>query len=341
MDDKQRIVVIPQATATIISDMIIIHINAGKKSKVSSTTVDPIQLSIFGHRFMGVAEQMGRALQRLGNLRPGDVILSNSPLCGGTHLPGLTVITPILDEAGEKIIFWTASQGHHVDIGGILPGSMPSNSKELWGKNAVIKAFKIIKNGEFQEKELIDLLMAPAQFPGCQGTRCLQDNILNIKAQAAANHRGSQLINSLIADFGLDTVQLYMERVQHAAELAVRDMLKMIYKTTDGEPLQAIDYMDDETAIQLKVTIDPTTGGATFDFEGTGPEAYGNWNAPIAICNSAIIFALRCMVSLDIPLNQGAIRPITVLIPPTPSCAPLNPPLSAPVTYSPRNASSV
>ncbi|KAH8678956.1 Hydantoinase B/oxoprolinase-domain-containing protein [Tricladium varicosporioides] len=364
MDDKQTILVIPSATATVLSDMVIIDIQAGGKRKISAEKADPIQLSIFGHRFMGVAEQMGRALQKTSvstnikerldfsctifssdgglvanaphvpamigsmafavkwqmdhwgsNLRPGDIILSNSPVCGGTHLPDLTVITPIFDSEGKNIIFWTASRGHHADIGGILPGSMPPNSKELWEEGAVIKSFKVVEGGIFKDKELVDLLMAPAQIPGCQGTRCLQDNISDIKAQAAANHRGSQLIHSLIADYGLDTVQLYMEEIQRAAELAVRDMLKTIYHTTNGKPLEAIDFMDDGTPIQLKVTIDPSTGGAIFDFEGTGPEAYGNWNAPIAICNSSIIFALRCMVNMDIPLNQGAIRPISVLVP--------------------------
>lgn len=148
-------------------------------------------------------------------------------VCGGTHLPDLTVITPIFDAEGKDIIFWTASRGDHADvslhpvfslpdclliflqIGGTLPGSMPPNSKELWEEGAVIKAFKVIEGGEFKEKELIDLLMAPAQLPECQGTRCLRDNISDIKAQAAANHRGSQLIHSLIDDYGLAIVQFY------------------------------------------------------------------------------------------------------------------------------------
>ncbi|ORY58448.1 Hydantoinase B/oxoprolinase-domain-containing protein [Pseudomassariella vexata] len=364
MDSKQTIVVIPRSTATILSDTVVIDVDVDKKEEVSSSTVDPIQLSIFGHRFMGVAEQMGRALQKTSvstnikerldfsctvfspdgglvanaphvpamigsmafavkwqmeywgsDLCPGDVILSNSPICGGTHLPDLTVITPVFDAKGENIIFWTASRGHHADIGGILPGSMPPNSKELWEEGAVIKAFKVVEGGEFKEKELTELLMAPGKIPGCQGTRCLRDNISDIKAQAAANHRGSQLIGRLIEDYGLEAVQFYMEEIQGAAEMAVRDMLKTIYKMTGGKALEAVDYMDDGTAIQLKVTIDPTTGGAVFDFEGTGPEAYGNWNAPIAICNSSIIFALRCMVNIDMPLNQGAIRPISVHIP--------------------------
>ncbi|TVY28684.1 Uncharacterized protein LHYA1_G002437 [Lachnellula hyalina] len=258
IDSSQTLVVPPEATASILSSMVILDISSSAKKEISSKTVDPIQLSIFGHRFMGVAEQMGRALQKTSvstnikerldfsctvfspegglvanaphvpamigsmafavkwqmdywgdNLRPGDVILSNSPVCGGTHLPDLTVITPIFDTEGKDIIFWTASRGHHADIGGTLPGSMPPNSKELWEEGAVIKAFKVIEGGEFKEKELIDLLMAPAQSPGCQGTRCLRDNISDIKAQAAANHRGSQLIHSLIGDYGLEIVQFY------------------------------------------------------------------------------------------------------------------------------------
>ncbi|KAL2421744.1 5-oxoprolinase 1 [Exophiala dermatitidis] len=364
IDNNQTIIITPQSVATILSNMVVIDVAASKKDPISETTVDPIQLSIFGHRFMGVAEQMGRSLQKTsvstnikerldfsctvfspdgglvanaphvpamigsmafavkwqiehwkGDLRPGDVILSNSPICGGTHLPDLTVITPIFDEAGEKIIFWTASRGHHADIGGVLPGSMPPNSKELWEEGAVIKAFKVVKNGEFKEEELTALLMEPQKYPNCSGTRCLRDNISDIKAQAAANHRGSQLIHSLIRDYGLEIVQFYMEQIQSAAEHAVRDMLRAIYKKTSGKPLYATDYMDDGTRICLKVTIDPVSGGAVFDFEGTGPEAYGNWNAPIAICHSAIIFALRCMVNMDIPMNQGAIRPVEVKIP--------------------------
>ncbi|KPM41857.1 Uncharacterized protein C11D3.15 [Neonectria ditissima] len=364
IDDKQTIVIVPEATATRLSNTVVIDVHVGSKATLSSKQANPIQLSIFGHRFMGVAEQMGRALQKTSvstnikerldfsctvfspdgglvanaphvpamigsmafavkwqiqhwgdKLRPGDVILSNAPDCGGTHLPDLTVITPVFNDEGNKIIFWTASRGHHADIGGILPGSMPPNSKELWEEGAVIKSFKVIEGGEFKEQELTELLMAPAQSPGCQGTRCLKDNISDIKAQAAANHRGSQLIHGLIDDYGLEVVQFYMEEIQGAAERAVRDMLRTIYKSTDGKALEAVDFMDDGTPIQLRVSIDEASGGAIFDFEGTGPEAYGNWNAPIAICHSAIIFALRCMVSMDMPLNQGAIRPIDVRIP--------------------------
>ncbi|RDW84890.1 aspartate aminotransferase-2 [Coleophoma cylindrospora] len=364
MDDKQTIIIVPGSSATILSETVVIDIESHVQDSVSAEQVDPIQLSIFGHRFMGIAEQMGRALQQTSvstnikerldfsctifspdgglvanaphvpamigsmafavkwqidhwgkDLHPGDVILSNAPVCGGTHLPDLTVITPIFDAEGKNIIFWTASRGHHADIGGVLPGSMPPNSKHLWEEGAVIHAFKVVEKGVFKDQEVTELLMAPEQIPGCKGTRCLRDNISDIKAQAAANHRGSQLILSLVQDYSLETVQFYMEEIQRAAEVSVRNMLKDIYAKSPGESLYAVDYMDDGTPIQLKVTIDPSTGGAIFDFEGTGREAYGNWNAPIAICNSAIIFALRCMVDMDIPLNQGAIRPIQVKIP--------------------------
>lgn len=364
INDTQTLVIVPGADATILTNNVVVDIQTGEKHEVSSTVVDPIQASIFAHRFMGVAEQMGRALQKTSvstnikerldfsctvfspdgglvanaphvpamigsmafavkwqiqhwgdRLKPGDVLLSNSPICGGTHLPDLTVITPVFDEAGEKIIFWTASRGHHADIGGILPGSMPPNSKALWEEGAVIESFKVIEGDEFQEEQLTALLMAPAAIDGCSGTRCLRDNISDIKAQAAANHRGAQLIHSLIRDYTLPTVLLYMEEIQSVAELAVRNMLKTIHNRVGGRTLTAIDYMDDGTPIQLQVSIDPVTGSAVFDFEGTGPEAYGNWNAPIAICHSSIIFALRCMVSVEIPLNQGAIRPIDVRIP--------------------------
>lgn len=121
----------------------------------------------------------------------------------------MTVITPIFDAAGENIIFWTASRGHHADIGGILPGSMPPNSRELWEEGAVSTAFKVVEKRIFKEQELTELLMAPQNIEGCQGTTCLRDNISDIKAQAAANHKGSQLIHSLIGQYGLGTVQLY------------------------------------------------------------------------------------------------------------------------------------
>lgn len=323
IDNTQTIIVPPQCVARLLPSIIAIDIENQAKPQVSTEGSDPIQLTIFGHRFMGISEQMGRALQKTSvstnikerldfscavfapdgslvsnaphvpamigsmayavkwqiqhwgdRLRPGDVILSNSPSCGGVHLPDMTTITPVYDPKGENIIFWTASRGHHADVGGILPGSMPPNSREIWEEGAVFEAFKVVDKGVLDEAGLIDRLMAPAQYPGCSATRCLKDNLSDIRAQIAANNRGSQLIQFLIADYGLEVVQFYMSEIQKAAEMAVRNLLKETAKKR-GSKFQAVDYMDDGTAIKLAITIDESTGGAVFDFTGTGREVYG------------------------------------------------------------------
>lgn len=381
IDATQTLLVEPNTTANILSDVVIIDVETIAAANISAVEADPIQLSIFGHRFMGIAEQMGRALQKTsvstnikerldfsctifspdgslvanaphvpamigsmayavkwqiehwkGGLRPGDVILSNSPVCGGVHLPDMTTITPVFNEAGNDIIFWTAARGHHADVGGLLPGSMPPTSKWLWEEGAVFEAFKVVENGIFKEDELAQKLLEPAQFPGCSGTRCLQDNISDIRAQIAANHRGAQLIHGLIYDYGMDVVQFYMQEIQGVSELAVRTLLKRIAEKNRGKALEAIDHMDDGTPICLKVDIDEGSGEATFDFTGTGSEVYGelsstqcgivlglttsgNWNAPIAITHSSILYALRCMVGAEMPLNQGAIRTNKIIVP--------------------------
>ncbi|KAG4442364.1 hypothetical protein IFR05_002142 [Cadophora sp. M221] len=363
IDKTQTILINPKSVATILSGMVVIDVVAQSQATISSTTLDPIQLSVFRHRFMGVAEQMGRALQKTsvsanikerldfscaiftpegylvanaphvpamigsmafavrgqidlwkGKLQNGDVLLSNSPEHGGVHLPDFTVITPVFDDQGKDIIFWAASRGHHADVGGILPGSMPPTSREIWEEGALVESFLLVRDGVFAEKELTKLIYEdPAQYPGCSGTRCLGDNISDLKAQAAANYTGIRLIHQLIAEYTMDVVQYYMKAIQDSADLAVRNLLKDIVKTT-GNVLQAVDFMDDGTPICLKITIDSDTGSAIFDFTGTGPEVYGNWNAPIAICNSAVIYSLRCLVKSDIPLNQGCINPINIIV---------------------------
>lgn len=363
-DKTQTIVVTPGATAYILSSSVYIEVQKVDNSRADHNEVDPIQLSIFNHRFMGVAEQMGRALQKTSistnikerldftcsvfspsgglvanaphvpamigsmafavkwqiehwkdQIHDGDVILSNAPEAGGTHLPDLTVITPVFDSNGT-IIFWTASRGHHADIGGTLPGSMPPNSRELWEEGAFFKAFKLVENGRFKEKELAEILYTePNKIEGCSGSRCLNDNIADLKAQIAANNKGVDLIRSLMEEYGQDVVHLYMEMIQKSSELAVRNLLKTVYESFGSEPLEGEDFMDDGTPIHLKVTIHPEDWSADFDFTGTGPEVYANWNAPIAITHSSIIFSLRCMVNSDIPLNQGCIAPINVIVP--------------------------
>ncbi|XP_048862389.1 5-oxoprolinase isoform X2 [Brienomyrus brachyistius] len=333
------------------------------------TELNAVQLSIFSHRFMSIAEQMGRVLQRtsistnikerldfscavfgpdgglvsnaphipvhLGamqetvqyqiramgsDLRDGDVLLSNHPCAGGSHLPDLTVITPVFRKGITGPVFFVASRGHHADIGGITPGSMPPHSTSLQQEGAVFISFKLVTDGIFQEEAVTASLLAPAQYPGCSGTRNLHDNLSDLRAQVAANQRGCRLVLELIDSYGLEVVQAYMGYIQSNAELAVRDMLKEFARRrrqqTGSLEVEAEDHMDDGTPIRLRIQINEEEGSAVFDFTGTGTEVWGNCNAPRAITFSALIYSLRCMVGQDIPLNQGCLTPIQVIIPP-------------------------
>ncbi|KAJ4376062.1 hypothetical protein N0V83_001343 [Neocucurbitaria cava] len=252
----------------------------------------------------------------LGQLRPGDVIVANHPISGGTHLPDITCITPVFDDAGETIIFYTASRGHHQEIGGILPGSMPAGSVELHEEGAMIVSEYLVRDGVFDEELVTKVLLHdPAQYPGCSGTRKLADNINDLKAQVSANAKGAALVADLITERGLATVHLNMHAITANAEACVRDFMKRTYKETGGKPLQALDFMDDGTPIKLTITISPEDGSAHFDFTGTGEEGYHSFNAPQAIARSATLYVLRCLINQDIPLNEGCLRPLTFTIP--------------------------
>ncbi|KAL2847756.1 Hydantoinase B/oxoprolinase-domain-containing protein [Aspergillus pseudoustus] len=364
IDETQTVVVNPNATVHVLDTCVLIDLESAPRAATYSSAVDPVRLSIFGHRFMSVAEQMGRTLQKtsvstnikerldfscalfspdgglvanaphvpvhlgsmqfavryqhkrwLGKLKEGDVLVSNHPMSGGTHLPDVTVVTPVFKRGTDEIIFYVASRGHHADIGGILPGSMPPNSTELWQEGTAIESEKVVSNGVFNEARMRELFLdIPSQYKGCSGSRNLSDNISDLKAQIAANARGITLIWNLIEEYGLDTVQMYMYEIQKTAELAVRNLLKDMYHQYGGRPLEALDFMDDGTPIKLTITIDKE-GSAVFDFNGTGPEVHGNINAPEAITHSAIIYALRCMIKSDIPLNQGCLSPVDIRIP--------------------------
>lgn len=379
VDKTQTIVVGPNSSGRFDASKDLLVLDVAPESsnkferKEDDMEIEPVKLSVFRHRFFGIAEQMGRVLQMVsvsanikerldfscaiftpdghlvanaphvpamigsmafavksqiveweGKLRDGDVLLSNSPAYGGVHLPDLTVITPVFDVKDKsKIIFWTASRGHHADVGGILPGSMPPTSKHLSEEGALFESFLLIRDGTFQDAELERILcVEPAKYPGCSGSRCFQDNVTDIKAQAAANHCGIRLVRKLIDEYTMPVVQLYMGAIQDAAELAIRNLFKslaakhMSKQTAVGDlQLTAIDHMDDGTPICLTVTISPETGSAVLDFTGTGAQVLGNWNAPEAITNSAVLYALRCMVGNDIPLNHGCIKPIRLVIP--------------------------
>lgn len=365
IDKTQTIVVDPNAVATSLTNHIILDLEARNKVNLDVKAIDPIQLSVFGHRFMSIAEQMGQTLQKTsisanikerldfscaifspdgglvanaphipvhlgsmstavayqknmweGKLQDGDVLVANHPAHGGSHLPDITVVTPVFRPNSDQIIFWAASRGHHSDIGGITAGSMPPFSKEIWEEGAMITGFKVVKAGKFDEDGIVDLLYTqPGKYPGCSGSRSLSDSISDLKAQIAANNKGIALLRSMIDDFGLDVVQFYMYGIQKNAELAVRELLKGFCKSQETCVLRAHDQLDDGTAIQLAITIDPETGDAVFDFEGTGSQVYGNLNAPRAITQSAVLYVLRSLISESIPLNQGCLVPIDIRIP--------------------------
>uniref|UniRef100_A0A7N5ZZY7 5-oxoprolinase, ATP-hydrolysing n=1 Tax=Anabas testudineus TaxID=64144 RepID=A0A7N5ZZY7_ANATE len=302
---------------------------------VLGTELNAVQLSIFSHRFMSIAEQMGRVLQRTSistNIKerldfscavfgPDGGLVSNAPHIP-VHLGAMqeTVQYQVFRKGVSGPVFFVASRGHHADIGGITPGSMPPHSTSLQEEGAVFTSFKLVTGGIFQEEALTEALMAPAQYPGSSGTRNLHDNLSDLRAQVAANQRGSQLVEELIDSYGLAVVQAYMGYIQSNAELAVRDMLRDFahrrQQQTGSLDVESEDFMDDGTPIRLRVQINEKEGSAVFDFTGTGTEVWGNCNAPRAITLSALIYCLRCMVGQDIPLNQGCLTPIKVIIPP-------------------------
>ena len=339
---------------------IIIHLEPLAAQKLNSG-VDPVNLAIFSHRFMSIAEQMGRVLQKtalstnikerldfscaifdqLGSLvanaphvpvhlgamseavrkqvalrgnslRPGDVLISNHPAAGGSHLPDITVITPVWQNNGIR--FFVASRGHHSYTGEISPGSMPPFSRTLDDEGVHIKSFKMIDQGRFRENRLTELLLSPA-YP----VRNLETVLADLKAQAAANQRGIDLLTGLIDEASEEVVLAYMKHIQENAETAVRTMLKKLavdMQTAGAErSFESEDFLDNGSRIRLKLSIDPESGSACFDFTGTGHEMSENLNAPFAVTQSAILYALRCLIREDIPLNQGCLNPVKIIIP--------------------------
>jgi len=262
----------------------------------------------------GIDEKTG--IKREG-IQKNDVFVSNHPqLAGGSHLPDMTVVTPVFSPTSpEDILFFVASRGHHADVGGIAPGSMPPHSKFLHEEGAMVVAFKLVRDGQFDESGITKILQEPANLPGNSGTRNLSDNLSDLRAQVAANHSGIGLLQQLVQEYSLPVVQAYMAFIQKNAEIAVRQMLKEFCKSHGSCVVSATDYMDDGSPITLRITISPDSGNALFDFTGTGPQVLANHNAPPAVTYSAVIYALRSLVDSDIPLNQGCLQPISFIIP--------------------------
>ncbi|MGW3910887.1 hydantoinase B/oxoprolinase family protein [Streptomyces sp. NPDC005070] len=317
------------------------------------TQADPVLLEVFNNLFMSIAEQMGARLEstaqsvnikeRLdfscalfdpdGNLvanaphipvhlgsmgtsvqevlrrrgdgmRPGDTYAVNDPYHGGTHLPDVTVITPVFETEGERILFYVASRGHHAEIGGIAPGSMPANSRTIDEEGILFDNWLLAENGRFREAETQALLTAPPH-----PSRNPRTNLADLRAQIAANRKGVDEVGRMIEDFGLDVVQAYMRHVQDNAEEAVRRVIDTLqggecaYETDSG------------AVIRVRVSVDRDARSATVDFTGTSAQLGTNFNAPFAVVNAAVLYVFRTLVDDDIPLNDGCLRPLRIVVP--------------------------
>jgi len=240
-----------------------------------------------------------------GRLKPGDVCALNAPYNGGTHLPDITVCTPVFDEAGREIIFWVASRGHHADVGGITPGSMSPRATTIEEEGVYIDNFKLVDRGRFREQELNELLSG-AKYPA----RNPVQNVNDLKAQIAANEKGVRELKKIIADFGFDVVHAYMGHVQDNAAESVRRVLDRLH---DSE----FSYeMDQGTFIKVKITVNKQKREATVDFTGTSPQQPTNFNAPSPVTRAAVLYVFRVMVDDEIPMNAGCLRPIKIVVPP-------------------------
>ena len=320
---------------------------------------DPVTLEIFNNQFAGIAEQMGITLRNtsasvnvkerldfscaiftpagdlvvnaphipvhLGAMgetvravlaenramRPGDVLVTNDPYRGGAHLPDVTVVTPVHDRETGRLLFFTASRAHHAEIGGIVPGSMPPFSRNLAEEGVLIGNFKVVDAGRPRLEELRGLLLS-----GPYPTRAVEDNLADVTAQIAANHQGARDLLALVGRYTLPVVAAYMGHIQAAAD---RKMRMALARLPDGRHRFA-DCMDDGSPIAVAVTI--SGDEAVIDFSGTGPVVPGNLNANRAIVTAAVMYCLRCLIDEDIPLNQGVLAPVRIVLP---ECM-LNPP---------------
>jgi len=243
-----------------------------------------------------------------GRMQPGDVCVLNDPYQGGTHLPDITVITPVYIADEPVPTFYVGSRGHHADVGGITPGSMPPFSTRIEEEGVQIDNFKLVERGMLREAEMVALLES-GEYP----SRNPPQNLADLKAQIAANEKGVQELRKMVQQFGLPVVQAYMQHVQDNAEESVRRaIMRLSARLKDGRFTLPL---DNGAQIQVAVRIDPTTRSAVIDFTGTSAQQLNNFNAPTAVCMAAVLYVFRSLVNEDIPLNAGCLKPIEVIIP--------------------------
>ncbi|MEH6403791.1 MAG: hydantoinase B/oxoprolinase family protein [Sneathiella sp.] len=342
-----------QATLNSRLHLILDRFEARPQTEAIGTKADPVMLEVFNNLFMSIAEQMGATLantsqsvnikERLdfscaifdrdgnlvanaphvpvhlgsmgesiksiisaneGTMAPGDVFALNDPYNGGTHLPDVTVISPVFDEKEETILFYVGSRGHHADIGGRTPGSSPPDSKHIEDEGVLIDNFLLASKGHFREKETREILAS-----GIYPCRNIDQNVADLTAQIAANETGIRELRKMVSHFSIKVVAAYMQHVQDNAEECVRRVLDVLKDS-------AFTYrLDTGAKIEVKITVDRTDRSAVIDFTGTSPQDSGNYNAPVAISMAAVLYAFRCLVESDIPLNEGCMKPLNVIVP--------------------------
>jgi 5-oxoprolinase (ATP-hydrolysing) len=341
------------AEMTPIGNLVARRVVALPKRVAIGTDCDPVMLEVFNNLFMSIAEQMGYTLQNTalsvnvkerldfscaifdpegalianaphmpvhlgsmgesvravirsnaGGIKPGDAFVLNNPYNGGTHLPDITVVTPVFDDAKNDILFFVASRGHHPDVGGRTPGSAPPDSRHIEEEGVLIDNFKLVDAGIYREAEMRAILDG-AKYPA----RNTDQNIADLRAQLAANEKGVFELGKMVGHFGLDVVRAYMGHVQDNAEESVRRVIDVLKDGSFTYP------MDNGQQVKVSITIDKPNRSATVDFTGTSAQGANNFNAPAAVCRAAVLYVFRTLVADDIPMNEGCLKPVNIILP--------------------------
>ncbi|MEM8836665.1 MAG: hydantoinase B/oxoprolinase family protein [Pseudomonadota bacterium] len=255
---------------------------------------------------LGSMSDSVRAIARMnaGQMKPGDSFMLNNPYNGGTHLPDVSVITPVFDRKGETILFYVGSRGHHADIGGRTPGSAPPDSTHIEEEGIVIDNFKLVDGGTLREED-VRALLSSGPYP----CRNVDENMADLEAQIAANATGIQEVHRMIDTFGTDVVLAYMKHVQANAEASVRQVIGTLKDGCFAYPL------DEGLQIKVAISVNHEAGEALIDFTGTSPQDTGNYNAPVAICHAVVLYVFRLLTGKDIPLNEGCMKPLKIIAP--------------------------
>jgi len=269
-----------------------------KGSLIANAPHMPVHLGSMGESVTAILNARGTSIKE------GDVYMVNDPYAGGTHLPDITVISPVFLSGDNTPRFFVASRGHHADIGGITPGSMPPHSKTIEDEGIRFTNFLLVSAGKFMETE-VRAALSEGPYP----SRNIDQNIADLKAQIAANNRGASQVKTLVSGFGADVVSNYMQHVQNNAEEAVRNVIATLRDGTFSYP------MDCGGTICVRIAVDKHSRSAVVDFTGTSPALANNYNAPLAVTKAAVLYVFRTLTQADIPLNAGCLKPIKLIVP--------------------------